>query len=82
MLTAIADEKKLSFRESTLDDPTQLLDIEQKVIEAERPFNTAIRSKDVNYYDIPTLISNNDSTLLVLEEDGIISATGYERWPP
>lgn len=75
----IEEEKILNFREATLDDVPQLLDLEQSLIDAERPLNTELKAENTTYYDIPGLINDVDSYLIVLELDGNIAATGYAQ---
>ena len=67
----------LKFREATLDDLSTLKAFEQRVVDAERPFNTVIKEKDAFYYDIPSLISGDNALMLVVEDNGNIIATGY-----
>lgn len=67
----------LHYRRARSQDLPQLLKAEQAVVEAERPFNQAIRSGSPRYYDLPSLINNDDTCLLVGEDDGGIVATGY-----
>ena len=69
----------LSLREATPADHETLLALEQEVVSAERPFNRAIRDRDVRYYDLDKLISDPDTYLLVGEVDGQIIATGYAQ---
>lgn len=71
--------KILNFREATLNDVSQLLDLEQSLIDAERPLNTELKADNTTYYDIPSLINDVDSYLIVLELGGKISATGYAQ---
>ena len=69
----------MNFREANLHDLSQLFELEQKVIEAERPFNSSIKTGKTNYYDIEGLILDNDSHLIVAEDVGQIIATGYAQ---
>jgi ribosomal protein S18 acetylase RimI-like enzyme len=68
---------KITFREATTNDIEVLEVFELNVIEAERPFNDAIKSTDANYYGILDLINSPKSHLLVAEYDEKIIATGY-----
>lgn len=45
----------MRIRPATINDLTTLLDLEQQVIEAERPYNAAIKSQDAKYYDLEKL---------------------------
>lgn len=67
----------LDFREATINDAPQLLELEQCVIEAERRYNSSLKPEFAIYYDIENLISCDSSHLLVLEVENEIIATGY-----
>ena len=69
----------MNFRHAVIKDIDQLLVLEQKVVAAERPFNSSIKKIKPKYYDIEKLISEDDSYLLVAEEKGGIIATGYTQ---
>ncbi|MEM8497632.1 MAG: GNAT family N-acetyltransferase [Pseudomonadota bacterium] len=69
----------INYREATLDDLPTLLALEQCVVEAERPFNSAIKHGKPLYYDIEDLISSSNAYLVVAEHDGEIIATGYAQ---
>lgn len=67
------------IREANLNDLPQLLELEQYVIEYERSFNPSLKSSDTYYYDLPHLISNEDSNLLVADLSGKLIATSYAQ---
>jgi len=75
----------MNLREATLHDIPQLLQLEQAVIEAERPFNAHIKPSGVKYYDLEALITQPTAQLLVMDSpqvpgsDSRIVATGYAR---
>lgn len=69
----------MEFREATLADKTRLLEFEQGVLEAERPFNDDIKESGAYYYDIDELITSPSTYLLVAQEQGEIVATGYAK---
>jgi GNAT superfamily N-acetyltransferase len=69
----------MKFRQAVLSDHDKLLILEQKVVEAERPFNSSIKNGRSKYYDIDKLISEDDSYFLVAEDTGVIVATGYAQ---
>ncbi len=71
---------EITIRPAELLDLDVLLAFEQAMIEAERPFDSAIRSgDDVRYYDLEKLISSTDAEIVVAEIDGEIIACGYAR---
>ena len=70
---------EVSIRAATVNDEHILLSLEQKVVDAERPFNSAIKETGVVYYDIANLLASDNSLLLVAEADGHIVGTGYAQ---
>ncbi|AUP80159.1 GNAT family N-acetyltransferase [Flavivirga eckloniae] len=66
-------------RKATLNDLPVLLEFEQGVIIAERPFNPTIKDGDINYYNIDELITHEDSEVFVAEINGNIVASGYAK---
>lgn len=64
-------------RPADVSDLNLLLEFEQAVIEAERPFDETIRSGgDVHYYDLEGLISSPDAEVIVAELDSEIVGSG------
>ncbi len=74
-----AGKIELILREATNSDLPVLRELEQRVIEAERPFDASIRNDETHYYDLCDLISNQDSCLVVAEESNEIVGTGYAQ---
>jgi GNAT superfamily N-acetyltransferase len=69
----------VNVRKATLKDLPVLLQFEQGVIEAERPFDPTIQEGDINYYDISELITNPNSEVFVAEIKNEIVASGYAK---
>lgn len=67
----------LIVREAKDHNYRSLVALEQKVIDAERPYNASLKEKDAYYYDIEKLVSDCNSRLVVGEVSGGIVATGY-----
>lgn len=71
---------QVTIRPATGDDLDRLFAFEHAMIEAERPFDSAIRSGgDVRYYDLERLIASPDAELVVAEIDGETIGSGYAR---
>ena len=68
-----------SVRKATLKDLPILLDFEQGVIIAERPFDPTIKKGEITYYDISELITSEDSDVFVAEINNEIVASGYAK---
>jgi len=67
------------IREATVKDLPILLEFEQGVIRAERPFDPTIRPDPVLYYDVKELLSNDEALVLVAELNNRIVSCGYAR---
>ena len=65
------------IREATTGDLPELLAFEQGVVEAERPYDSRLKTGVVHYYDIPKLIALSESLVLVAENAGQLVGTGH-----
>jgi len=68
---------QIQIRKATLDDLDELLQMEQGVIEAERPFDPTIRESPVVYYNLKEMIEDDAFYVLVAVADGRIVSSGY-----
>jgi RimJ/RimL family protein N-acetyltransferase len=68
-----------TIRKATLDDIPILLEFEQGVINAERPFDPTIKNGEINYYSITELINSNESEVFVVDLNNEIIASGYAK---
>ncbi|WP_347217849.1 GNAT family N-acetyltransferase [Chryseobacterium sp.] len=64
-------------REATEQDLEILLTFEQGIVSAERPFNNTLIDGEIHYYDLNEFIQSPDATLIVVENDDEIVASGY-----
>ncbi|RXM40490.1 GNAT family N-acetyltransferase [Chryseobacterium sp. CH21] len=64
-------------REATQEDLDILLEFEQGVVTAERPFNSTLIAGEIHYYDLKYLIQSPEATVIVAEENNEIIASGY-----
>lgn len=69
----------ITTRKAQHDDLPRLLQFEQGIIAAERPFDETLRKADVRYYDIPALIDSPTAELIVAELDGQVIGSGFAR---
>lgn len=70
------------IRIATLADLPILLQFEQGIILAERPFDPTIKEGSISYYDISELIKSETSEVYVAEVDSKIVASGYVKIKP
>ncbi|MGW9685553.1 GNAT family N-acetyltransferase [Flagellimonas sp. 2504JD1-5] len=68
-----------TLREAKHADLPVLLQFEQELINAERPFDITIKEDPVSYYDIEQMIPDEDSSVVVVEHNGEIVASGYAQ---
>lgn len=66
-------------REATEEDLKILLEFEQGIVFAERPFNSTLIDGEIHYYDLLQLIKSEEALMLVTEENNEIIASGYAR---
>lgn len=71
--------QEIIIRKATLADLPVLLDFEQGVIAAERPFDPTLKEGVIHYYDITAMITAPHIELLVAETEGQLIGSGYAR---
>ena len=69
----------IQVREATLEDLPILLDFEQKIIEAERPYGDTIKTENASYYDLKELILSEKAHVCVAVIIEEIVASGYAK---
>ncbi len=67
------------IRKATLADLPILLEFEQAIIEAERPFDATLRPEKISYYNLSQLIELDDTVVLVACIDSEIVSSGYAK---
>ncbi|MDR3025855.1 GNAT family N-acetyltransferase [Chryseobacterium sp.] len=67
----------MTTREATEQDLEILLEFEQGIVTAERPFNSTLIEGEIHYYDLNSLMQSSDATVIVAEENNEIIASGY-----
>lgn len=74
--------EKVIVRNATLDDLAVLLEFEQGVISAERPFDSTLKEDPIVYYDLRALILNEEASVVVAEINGKVVGSGYALIKP
>lgn len=67
------------YRPAKLEELPELLEFEQGIIEAERPFDPTLKPGHINYYDIEALILSDEAEVVVAEADGEVVGSGYAQ---
>lgn len=67
------------IRKATLDDLAILLEFEQGIIDAERPFDPTLKEGKISYYDIEKMISASDVEVVVAVLNEQIIGSGYAQ---
>lgn len=67
------------IRKATPADKPVLLQFEQGVISAERPFDPTLKPDPINYYNLDELLTAPHIHCVVAEVDGAVVGSGYAR---
>ncbi len=67
----------LYVRPATVEDLPTLLQFEQGVIEAERPYDSTLIPDPIKYYDLQYLLDDPESYLVVVIDNHLLIASGY-----
>ena len=70
---------KINIRKARLEDLNILLEFEQGIITAERPFDPTLKEGKISYYDIEKMITASHIEVLIAEIDSKIVGSGYAR---
>jgi ribosomal protein S18 acetylase RimI-like enzyme len=67
----------LIIREAKTEEIGTLLEFEQGIVAAERPFDPTLRRGEIHYYDLAKLVESDLSAVFVAELGGELIASGY-----
>ena len=67
----------MTIRPATKNDLPTLLEFEQGIVTAERPFNSTLKEGEIHFYDLEKLIESEAALVLVAEVDNEIIGSGY-----
>lgn len=68
---------QINIREANMGDLNQLLQLEQRLIKAERPFDPTIEKDPVTYYNLEAMLKDEGYYVLVAESENVIVSSGY-----
>jgi GNAT superfamily N-acetyltransferase len=71
--------EKVIIRLATIEDLPVLLQFEQGIIEAERPFDPTLKPEKISYYDLSELVKADDAVVYVAEINNEIVSSGYAK---
>ena len=69
----------IHIRKATLKDLAVLLEFEQGIITAERPFDPTLKEGKISYYNLEKMIVAEDVEVVVAILDGEVIGSGYAR---
>jgi len=70
----------IKIRKAEIEDLTELNELQQSLVNFERPFDDGIPAKgDVNYYDINRLLIDDFTYFVVAETEGKIIGCGFAQ---
>ncbi|WP_431166226.1 GNAT family N-acetyltransferase [Tenacibaculum halocynthiae] len=67
----------IAIRKATLEDLPVLLEFEQEIIKAERPFDVTLKEEKISYYDIKAMILADDIEVIVVVDNDMPVSSGY-----
>jgi len=67
------------IRPATVGDLNTLLEFEQGIVEAERPFDKTLASGVIHYYDLKEMIGSSQAEVMVAEVNAEIIGSGFAR---
>ncbi len=65
------------IRSATQADLPALLEFEQGIVVAERPFDVTLKTGHINYYDLAEIMRSSNCEVVVVEQHGQIVASGF-----
>lgn len=66
----------ITIRKATLQDLPTLLEFEQGIVCAERPYDKTLKQGQINYYDLSVLIESHTAEVVVAEVNQTLVASG------
>ncbi len=69
----------IEIQKAIEDELDILLEFEQGIVEAERPFDATLKSGEIHYYDLRALIQSPDSEIFVAKVNDEIVGSGYAK---
>ena len=69
--------EQIIIREANLQDLDTLLEFEQGIVTAERPYDPTLKPGRINYYDLAAYITDNEIGVFVAELDSVVVGSGY-----
>jgi len=69
----------VTIRSARVVDLPVLLEFEQGIISAERPYDETLKPDPISYYDISAMITSPDAEVAVAERDGQLIGSGYAQ---
>lgn len=71
--------KEILIRKAAIKDLPTLLEFEQGIIKAERPYDPTLDVDPISYYDLNEMITAEDAEVLIAEYKGRVIASGYAK---
>ena len=69
----------ITIRSAHASDLTKLLEFEQGIILAERPYDETLKPDPISYYDVGAMIASPDAAVAVAERNGKLIGSGYAQ---
>lgn len=70
---------EIKIRPALVEELPTLLEFEQGIIKAERPFDSTLADDPISYYDIKAMIESEQSEVIVAEINGEVVGSAYAK---
>ena len=71
--------EQITIRKAIANDLAKLIEFEQEIITAERPFDSTLKPTKISYYDLSKMIDATDVQIVVAEKGLELIGSGYAR---
>ncbi|MGB5822123.1 MAG: GNAT family N-acetyltransferase [Saonia sp.] len=69
--------EEITIRPASLEDLEVLLEFEQGIITAERPFDPTLKEDPIHYYDLKQMILSDKAEVVVAVCNSVVVSSGY-----
>ena len=70
---------EIIIRQAKESEINVLIEFEQGIVEAERPFDNTLKPGEIHYYDLLELIKSREAEVLVAVVDDQLVGSGYAK---
>ncbi len=77
--TSLNFEMKIDIRSAKVKEINQLIEFEQGIVAAERPYDSTLKEGEIHYYDLLELIKSDEAEVMVAVVGEELVGSGYAK---